>query len=227
MAWDDTKPDGAAAINVGDDKIRENFQWLTSALAHSLEFPGTTTTRGYPKLANGNQTTRDAISSPVSGYPFLRTDTSPPRLEVWNGTDWTTVKLDPSSLLAIMSTWSAAQRGTWATVTPGGTAPSSGTLTFDLATGNFFSVTLDRTILTGGITISNAPSAPTNHAVTIRFKQDGTGGRAIPADAWPASVKWPYDVAPTLTSAAGSIDVVTLITDPDGNVIAHHLSDLR
>lgn len=41
--------------------------------------------------------------------------------------------------------------------------------------------------------------------ITIKLIQDGGGSRTV---TWPASVKWPSDTAPTLTTAGGSVDIV-------------------
>ena len=40
--------------------------------------------------------------------------------------------------------------------------------------------------------------------------QDGTGSRTA---TWPASVKWPSGTAPTLTTTASSVDIVSFYYD--------------
>ncbi len=45
---------------------------------------------------------------------------------------------------------------------------------------------------------------------SLKITQDGTGSRTV---TWPASVKWPGGVAPTLSTAPGYIDIVTCIYD--------------
>lgn len=64
--------------------------------------------------------------------------------------------------------------------------------------------------LTGNVTISfsNPPTASQVLSITFVLTQDGTGGRTI---TWPAAVKWPGGVGPTL-SGANKQDVITLIT---------------
>lgn len=42
----------------------------------------------------------------------------------------------------------------------------------------------------------------------IALEQDGTGTRTV---SWPSSVKWPSSTAPTLTTTAGHVDIVTLV----------------
>jgi hypothetical protein len=41
----------------------------------------------------------------------------------------------------------------------------------------------------------------------LRLVQDGTGGRTV---TWPANVKWPGGTAPTLSTAAGAEDIISL-----------------
>jgi hypothetical protein len=49
--------------------------------------------------------------------------------------------------------------------------------------------------------------------MTLVLTQDATGSRSA---TWPASVKWPGGVAPTLTTTPGKTDIVTLITYDQG-----------
>jgi len=44
----------------------------------------------------------------------------------------------------------------------------------------------------------------------LRLVQDGTGSRTV---TWPASVKWPGGTAPTLSTAAGAVDIISLYYD--------------
>ena len=45
---------------------------------------------------------------------------------------------------------------------------------------------------------------------TLKLIQDATGSRTV---TWPATVKWPAGTAPTLTTAAGSVDKITFYWD--------------
>jgi len=53
-------------------------------------------------------------------------------------------------------------------------------------------------------------------AVTLVLIQDGTGSRTV---TWPAAVDWPSATAPTLSSGAGDVDVVTMICRNDGMTV--------
>ncbi len=53
-----------------------------------------------------------------------------------------------------------------------------------------------------------APSNPCN--LLLRLIQDGTGSRTV---TWPATVKWPGGTAPTLTTDANAVDIVSFYYD--------------
>lgn len=53
-------------------------------------------------------------------------------------------------------------------------------------------------------------------AITLVLIQDGTGSRTV---TWPASVDWPGGTAPTLTTTAGAVDVITLFVRSDGTTV--------
>ncbi len=93
------------------------------------------------------------------------------------------------------------------------TAPESsiGTLTLDLENGNVFEIELDENVST--LTISNPPASGKAGSFTLILKQDATGGRTV---TWPASVKWAGGTAPTLSTDANAVDILTFITTDAG-----------
>src|SRR5574343_610074 len=74
------------------------------------------------------------------------------------------------------------------------------TITFNLATSNWHTVTL------GGNRTLALSSVGTNQQFTIVLIQDGTGSRTV---TWFSTIKWAGGAAPTLTTTAGGIDVFT------------------
>lgn len=82
---------------------------------------------------------------------------------------------------------------------------NSGTAkTIDWTAGNKQKITL-----TGNCTFTfTAPSGPAN--LILRLIQDGTGSKTV---TWPATVKWPEGTAPTLSTAASSVDIVSFYWD--------------
>jgi hypothetical protein len=88
---------------------------------------------------------------------------------------------------------------------------NSGTAaTVDLENGNVQTVTM-----TGNctFTFSNPPATGKGGSFTLILTQDGTGSRTA---TWPAAVKWAGGSAPTLSTAAAAIDVLTFITTDGG-----------
>jgi hypothetical protein len=82
---------------------------------------------------------------------------------------------------------------------------SSGSTTVNLANGNVQKVTLSvsTTLALTGSTASTACS------LSLYLVQDATGSRTV---SWPASVKWPSAIAPTLSTGANKVDLVVLET---------------
>jgi hypothetical protein len=90
-------------------------------------------------------------------------------------------------------------------------SPSSATnaITFDLANGAAFEVTLTENI--SSITISNPPTTGNHAAIIVKFIQDSTGSWTVTG--WPASVKWPGGTAPVITTTLTTgTDIVILET---------------
>ena len=86
-------------------------------------------------------------------------------------------------------------------------AASGASQTIEFSTGFVQDVTLtDNCTFTFGGVISGVSR------FTLLLRQDGTGTRTV---TWPASVVWAGGTAPTLTTAAGALDVVSFFT-PDG-----------
>lgn len=84
------------------------------------------------------------------------------------------------------------------------------TTDIDCNDGNIHTITLGASIT---FTISNAASGDYSTGLTLVLTQDGTGSRTV---TWPASVAWQGGAAPTLSSAASAVDVITLFTVDNG-----------
>ena len=95
------------------------------------------------------------------------------------------------------------------------TAPaiSANTLTLDYSLGTHFGVSLNANITT--LTISNLPASGKAGLFTVAFTADGT----LRTITWPAAVKWPSGVAPTMTSTNGKTDILTFLTFDGGTTI--------
>ena len=89
---------------------------------------------------------------------------------------------------------------------------SGSTATIDLEDGNFHKVTLTANCT---FTFSNPPATGTAGSFTLFLVQDGTGSRTV---TWPGSVDWAAATAPTLTTTAAAVDVLTFITLDGGTI---------
>lgn len=80
------------------------------------------------------------------------------------------------------------------------------TETIDLENGNVHTITLDDNCT---LTFSNPPATGIAGSFTLIVTQDGTGSRTI---TWPASVDWAGASAPTLSTGAGDVDILSFLT---------------
>jgi len=88
-------------------------------------------------------------------------------------------------------------------------ATSGATETLDLESGNVFDITLSENCT---FTFSNPPATGAG-SFTLILRQDGTGSRTA---TWPASVDWAAATAPTLTTTASAVDILTFVTVDGG-----------
>ena len=97
------------------------------------------------------------------------------------------------------------------TLATNGTSGSAATIS--LADGNFHKVTMTANCT---FTFSNVTAtANTAASFTLFLVQDGTGSRIA---TWPGTVDWAAATAPTLTTTAAAVDVLTFITLDGGTV---------
>ena len=93
-------------------------------------------------------------------------------------------------------------------VTDRQTVTAAATTTIDLSLGKF--IELEQGVNIGTLTFTNTPSEGACVVVIRRVKDNSGTARTI---TWPASVKWPGGVAPTLSSTANAIDMISLAYD--------------
>ncbi len=87
---------------------------------------------------------------------------------------------------------------------------STSTKTLNLETANNFEITLTDNCT---FTFSNPPASGKAGSFTLILKQDGTGSRTT---TWPASVDWAGGTAPTLSTGATDVDILTFMTTDGG-----------
>jgi len=118
-----------------------------------------------------------------------------------------------AAALAVAQSFTAAQRGTVAALTDGAT------ITPDFAAGNNFSVTLG-----GNRTLANPTNLTAGQSGAIVITQDATGGRTL---AFGGNWKFPGGTAPTLTTAASSVDVIAYYVESSSRITARLVGDVK
>lgn len=123
--------------------------------------------------------------------------------------DSTLLDGDAKALFAKLATnqsFTAAQAVTSSALTDGAN------IAVDAALSNYFRVTL-----AGNRTLDNPTNMKDGQALVFRVIQDGTGTRTL---AYGTKYKWPAGTAPTLSTAAGEVDIITGIYDSTADEIA-------
>jgi len=102
-----------------------------------------------------------------------------------------------NAVIDAAQTYTAPQRGDITALTSGAT------ITMDMDNNNFYSVTLDT-----NATFANPTNTTAGQAGSIFITQDGTGSRTA---SWGTNWKFAGGTAPTLSTAAGSVDRIDYI----------------
>ena len=90
----------------------------------------------------------------------------------------------------------------------------SGTVTLDLAQGNFFEFTLTENVT--GWTFSNLASSGTASSWIIKITQHASSAKTV---AYPAAIKWAGGTDHVMSTATGSIDIVSMFTIDGGTTV--------
>jgi hypothetical protein len=113
----------------------------------------------------------------------------------------------------VVQSFSKAQRGTYVTLT------DAATVAIDLSLGNHFQLTL------GGNRVIGAPTnVVAGQSGVIRLVQDGTGSRTA---SWNSVFKFPGGTAPTLTTAANSVDLLAFHVESASRIAVRFIGDVK
>lgn len=118
-----------------------------------------------------------------------------------------------AAALAVAQTFTAAQRGTVSALTDGAT------ITPDFAVANNFSVTLG-----GNRTLANPTNLTAGQSGIITITQDATGSRTL---AYGSYWKFAGGTAPTLTTTASAVDVLTYYVESSTRITAKLVADVK
>lgn len=165
-------------------------------VVRDIDYKGTTAA-GPPLLADGGFTVGDWVDS-ADGSVYLCITSGTP------GT-WVPLGLAGGSVTTAMLQEDRIKTkgGGREDLVAGGN--SGATFTLSLANGNVITLTLSANCTLTFPTVANDGA----YSFTLVLTQDGTGSRLV---TWPASVKWAGGTVPTLSTAAGKVDVFTFIT---------------
>ena len=162
------------------------------------------------------------VAAYVSGVGFLaaannlsdlaNTGTARTNLGVAIGTNVQAYDADTAKT-DVAQSFTAAQRGSVVALTDGAT------ITPDFALANNFSVTLG-----GSRTLANPTNLTVGQSGVIKVTQDGTGSRTL---AYGSYWKFPGGTAPTLTTAASSIDILAYYVDNGTRITARLMADVK
>ena len=113
----------------------------------------------------------------------------------------------------VVQSFTAGQRGSITALTDGAT------ITPDFALSNNWSLAIG-----GNRTLANPSNQTAGQAGTIVVTQDGTGSRTM---AFGSNWKFPGGTAPTLTTAASSVDVIAYYVESATRITARLISDVK
>lgn len=89
-------------------------------------------------------------------------------------------------------------------------ASSTATTEIDISLGNVVDMTLDNNPT---LTFANPAPTGTGGSFTLMLRQDASGSRTV---TWPGTVRWAAATAPTLTTTANRVDILTFVTMDEG-----------
>lgn len=160
--------------------------------------------------------TSTGVAGPIGAIGYNNED--PPKVYIkfnTGDTDWIQLGDSAGALLTDLSNLTAGallqnarlQDYSETVVT---TAASGATHTIDFEAGNVHDLTLDNNCT---ISFSNPPTSGEAGSITLVLRQDATGSRLV---TWPAPLDWAGGTAPTLSTAASSVDILTFLTVDGG-----------
>ena len=210
------KTDGSGALGWGTDATTDATKMPLAGGA----FTGDVTLNAQKDLrfADADSTHYVALQAPTTvgtnvTWTLPAADSSGSQALVSNGSGALSWSTTGDATLANDNTWTGAQRGQVTGLT------SSANITIDMSTTNNHSVTLAH-----NTQFENPSNQVAGQSGSIFITQDGTGSRTA---AWTANWKWKGGTAPTLSTAAASVDRVDYIIAASGSVHAVATLDVK
>ena len=204
-----------------------NLGWATDATTDATKMPlaggaftGDVTLNAQKDLrfADADSSNWVALQAPATvasniTWTLPTADSSGTQALTSNGSGTLSWSTTGDATLANDNTWTGAQRGQVTGLT------SSANITIDMSTTNNHSVTLAH-----NTDFENPSNQVAGQSGSIFITQDGTGSRTA---AWKANWKWKGGTAPTLSTAAASVDRIDYIIASSGNIHAVATLDVK
>ena len=210
------KTDGSGNLGWGTDNTTDTTKMPLAGGAFTGDV--TLNTQKDLRFADSDSTHWVAFQGPATvssnvTWTLPAADSSGSQALVSNGSGTLSWSSTGDATLAGDNTWTGAQRGQVTGLT------SSSSITIDMSTTNNHSVTLAH-----NTTFANPSNQVAGQSGSIFITQDGTGSRTA---AWAANWKWKGGTAPTLSTAAASVDRVDYIIAASGSIHAVATLDVK
>lgn len=163
-------------------------------------FPSQTGNSGKYLTTDGTSTSWATVSS-ASSLPSQTGNSGKYLTTDGTNASWATVSSALSGTVAFTAGYNE----------PISAVTASASTTIDCSLGNNFDISLSASITS--LSFTNVPANRRLYPCTLILIQDAVGGRTV---SWPAGFKWSGKSTPTLTSTAGGIDIITMITYDGG-----------
>lgn len=192
--------------------VTDNMTWLNFTATAILNLPAAATAgNGFFLIVRGDSgvvvTVDPNGAETVNGAATITLSNQAAALVLCTGSAWIAIVTQTSSATSLTDAGLvrpivSSPREQYSA--PGGV---SGGVTVDMTGHAFFTLTLTGNITS--LTINGVPSAGYCTVLTLVLTQGGAGSYTV---SWPAAVKWPGGVAPTLTTTVGKADIISLLT---------------
>lgn len=188
--------------------------YLTTAAASSTYLTTAAAGTTYAPLASPTFTGTVTIPAGASISGYLTTATAASTYLATSAIGSTVQAYNANTAVTnAAQNFTAAQRGSYVTLT------DAATVAIDLSLGNHHQVVL------GGNRVIGAPTnVVAGQSGVIRLVQDATGSRTA---SWNSVFKFPGGTAPTLTTAANSVDLVAYHVESATRIAARFIGDVK
>jgi len=183
MAYTQNVPQATQRISTTQPIIEANFQFLQTALGeeHNFNAGGTGSDMYHLQASMPNLGGAPALPSGTDGMYYVESANA----RFWDGT--TVCKMTEGSAVALGYQYLGRVLMQWGVIAPGGTLPTSGTVTFNTPfASSVFNIQMTLIAPGGGTSTSNTISPRTGSITTSQFTYNYTGTTSYVGFYWMA-----------------------------------------